>query len=172
MRCTRRCFEHTSRRNRPPDKWQDAAANTQPCTSLPRRRPHKPQDCPPHHPWSGRCTFPCGYVPCSPGQAACHTLRGRGMTSHSRSSPSQRCQSLASPSPHLEAALTKIKVLPMIPNRTPAGCRPLSAYSSPSSSMAIGPAMRVACTVSKSIDCAHQNRRTLDPRFLTPSIQV
>jgi hypothetical protein len=33
-----------------------------------------------------------------------------------------RYQSLASPSPHLEAALTKIKVLPMIPNRTPAGC--------------------------------------------------
>ena len=26
--------------------------------------------------------------------------------------------------PHLEAALTKIKVLPKIQNRTPAGCRP------------------------------------------------
>ncbi len=33
-----------------------------------------------------------------------------------------RYQLLASPSPQLEAALTKIKVLPKILNRTPAGC--------------------------------------------------
>ncbi len=56
--------------------------------------------------------------------------------------PITRYQSLVSPSPHLEAALNKIEVLPKILNRTPAGCRPVGAYSSLSSSMAVGPAMR------------------------------
>ncbi len=64
---------------------------------------------------------------------------------------------LANPSPHLETALNKIKVLPKILNRTPAGCRPIGAYSSPSSSLTIGPAMCAAHAISKSIDCAHQN---------------
>jgi hypothetical protein len=86
--------------------------------------------------------------------------------------PVTRYQSLANPSPHLEAALNKIKVLPKILNTTPAGCRPIGAYSSPSSSLTIGPAMRAARAVSKSIDCAHQNWRTPNPRLLTPSIQV
>ena len=69
-------------------------------------------------------------------------------------------------------SLKKIKVLPKIPNRTPAGCRPVDVYSSPSSLVTTGPTMRAACAISKSIDCAHQNWWTLDPRLLTPSIQV
>jgi hypothetical protein len=36
----------------------------------------------------------------------------------------------------------------------------------------MGPAMRAARAVSNSIDCAHQNRQILDPRLLTPSIQL
>ena len=72
-------------------------AKIPPCMSSPRCQRHMQRGSPPRFPWSGRCTFPCGYAPCSPGQAACRRLCGRGRTSHSRRSQSRQCRS-SSPS--------------------------------------------------------------------------
>jgi hypothetical protein len=63
--------------------------------------------------------------------------------------------------PHLEAALTQIKVPPQ--NSPPAGVTSnVDTYSSPSSGIAMGPAKRAARAISKSINCVHQKWWTMD----------
>jgi hypothetical protein len=73
--------------------------------------------------------------------------------------------------PHIEAALTKIKLLPQ--NNPPArSTSNIGAYSSLSLGIAMGPTKPATNAVSKSIDCVHHNWQMLDPRLITPSTQL